>query len=92
MAASALGGACRRRGARPTLVVNFTDEGFLDRGTMEGILGARGESGLRARLPALRRRPGIHDTKGRKVGEISHVKNEERLFLVREDPAVFAGL
>ncbi len=76
----------------PTLVVSFSDEGYLDRETMESILASRGE--VRVFEHDYRRyvgaRIGIHDPKGRKVGKISHLKNKERLFLVSADPAVLA--
>lgn len=76
----------------PTLVVSFSDEGYLDRETMESILASRGavrvfEHDYRRYVGA---RIGIHDPKGRKVGKISHLKNKERLFIVSEDPAVLA--
>ncbi len=78
----------------PTLVVSFSDEGYLDREAMESILASRGE--VRVFEHAYRRyvgaRIGIHDPKGRKVGKISHLVNKERLFVVSDDPAVLAAL
>ena len=78
----------------PTLVVSFSDEGYLDREALESILASRGE--VRVFEHDYRRyvgaRIGIHDPKGRKVGKISHLKNKERIFLVSEDPAVLAAL
>jgi adenine-specific DNA-methyltransferase len=78
----------------PTLVVSFSDEGYLDREAMEAILASRGE--VRVFEHAYRRyvgaRIGIHDPKGRKVGKISHLKNKERLFVVSHDPAILASL
>jgi len=90
-------GAMRELVARvkaPTLVVSFSDEGYLDRSAMESILQSRGE--VRVFEHDYRRyvgaRIGIHDPKGRKVGRISHLKNKERLFVVSRDPAVLDAL
>lgn len=67
------------------LVVSFSDEGFLDAEAMEALLGRHGR--VERRSYEHRRyvgaRIGIHDPAGRRVGAVSHVRNRERLFLVR---------
>ena len=72
----------------PTLVVSFSDEGYLDRATMESILATRGE--VRVFEHDYKRyvgaKIGIHDPRGRKVGRVSHVTNKERIFVVSAEP------
>ena len=72
----------------PTLVVSFSDEGYLDRAALESILAQRGE--VRVFEHAYKRyvgaKIGIHDPKGRKVGKVSHLVNKERLFVVSAEP------
>ncbi|MBX3247123.1 MAG: DNA adenine methylase [Myxococcales bacterium] len=71
------------------LVVSFSDEGFLDRATLEAMLAPRGHVGV-ARVRYARyvgAKIGIHDPSGRRVGKVSHTKNHELLFVVSPDRA-----
>ena len=66
------------------LIVSFSDEGFIGRGEMEGILARRGEihvieSDYRRYVGA---RIGVFNPSGRKVGRVSHLRNTEYLYVV----------
>lgn len=66
------------------LVVSFSDEGFVDRETLERLLERRGpvevhEHDYRRYVGA---RIGIYNPKGEKVGRVSHVANRERVYVV----------
>ncbi len=68
----------------PHLLVSFSDEGYLDRATLEGMLRTRGrvqvfEHDFRRYVGA---KIGIYNPAGEKVGKISHTRNTELLFLV----------
>jgi adenine-specific DNA-methyltransferase len=73
----------------PTLVVSFSNEGFLPRETMEAMLSSLGDG--RASVATFARdgrryvgaQIGIYNPQGRKVGRVSHVSNTEYLYLVR---------
>ena len=77
-----------------TVVVSFSDEGFIDRETMEELLRSRGE--VRVFEHAYRRyvgaQIGIHNPRGQKVGRVSHLRNRERLFVTSSNPAVLKAL
>lgn len=71
----------------PWLLVSFSDEAFLSREALEGILSARGpvlvlEQGHPRYIGA---RIGIHSPSGEKVGTVSHTRNTERLYVVAPD-------
>jgi adenine-specific DNA-methyltransferase len=66
------------------LVVSFNNEGFLTREAMEEMLGERGhvtvlESDYRRYVGA---QIGIYNPKGERVGEVSHLRNKEYLYVV----------
>ncbi len=66
------------------LIVSFSDEGFLGRGEMEAILARRGEvqvieNDYRRYVGA---RIGVFNPSGRKVGQVSHLRNKEYLYVV----------
>ncbi len=68
----------------PNLVVSFNDEGFFDREALCDLLGTRGvvtviERDVKRYVGA---QIGIHDPSGRLVGEVSHLRNKEFLFVV----------
>lgn len=69
----------------PNLVVSFSDEGFLPRAELEAMLAERGEVEVREfDFPRyVGARIGIHNLAGERVGTVSHVRNTERLFVVR---------
>lgn len=74
------------------LIVSFSDEGFLDRATLEAMLAPRGHVGV-AQVRYARyvgAKIGIHDPKGRRVGKVSHTKNHELLFVASPDGAAVA--
>jgi adenine-specific DNA-methyltransferase len=73
----------------PRLLVSFSDEGFLARDWLEGLLAERGHLVV---APIDYRRYvgaqiGIHDRRGRKVGRVSHLRNTEHLYAVTPDRA-----
>ncbi|MEZ4254197.1 MAG: DNA adenine methylase [Polyangiales bacterium] len=68
----------------PNLLVSFNNEGYLDRATLEAILGERGHVGVvdvdfKRYVGA---QIGIHNPKGERVGQVSHLRNKELLFVV----------
>jgi adenine-specific DNA-methyltransferase len=73
----------------PTLVVSFSNEGFLSRDAMEEMLSSLGDG--RASVATIEREGrryvgaqiGIYNPQGRKVGTVSHLRNTEYLYLVR---------
>ncbi|HJL19846.1 MAG TPA: DNA adenine methylase [Sandaracinaceae bacterium LLY-WYZ-13_1] len=71
------------------VVVSFNDEGFLDRGQLEAMLASRGH--VRVLSTDFKRyvgaQIGIHDPKGRRVGEVKKLRNREMLFLVSPERA-----
>ncbi len=68
----------------PTLIVSFSDEGFLARGEVEAMLAARGA--VRAVAHDYRRyvgaQIGIYNPRGERVGRVSHLRNTEVLYVV----------
>ncbi len=74
----------------PTLVVSFSDEGFLSRDGVEAILATRGYVGtLSHEYPRyVGARIGIYNPQGEKVGRIGHLRNTEHLFVVSSDRSV----
>jgi adenine-specific DNA-methyltransferase len=70
------------------LVVSFSDEGFVDRETMVEMLRGRGEVTVVAREHRryVGAQIGIYNPQGQKVGEVSHLKNLEYLFVVTDRP------
>ena len=72
------------------LVVSFNDEGHISREEMESLLQQRGEvlvieKEYRRFVGA---RIGIHSPSGERVGEVSHVRNKELIYVVSDDKAV----
>ncbi|MBI5486264.1 MAG: DNA adenine methylase [Deltaproteobacteria bacterium] len=66
------------------IIVSFSDEGFVRREEMEGMLGERGHVET---VPIDFKRYvgaqiGIYNPRGEKVGRVSHVRNTEYLYLV----------
>ncbi len=66
------------------LIVSFSDEGYLSRADAERILSRRGavrviEHDYKRYVGA---QIGIFNPKGDKVGEVSHLRNKEQLFVV----------
>ena len=70
------------------LLVSFSNEGFIDRPTMEALLGERGhvrviEHDFKRYVGA---QIGIYNPSGDKVGQVSHLRNKEYLYLVTPEP------
>jgi adenine-specific DNA-methyltransferase len=78
----------------PFVLVSFSDEGYLEEGELLGLLGQRGYvERISVDHPRyVGARIGIHDPSGRKVGQVSHVRNTENLFLAGEERAVRAAV
>jgi adenine-specific DNA-methyltransferase len=76
--------------APPTLIVSFSNEGYLDREELETILARRGsfvaiENDYKRYVGA---QIGIYNPAGRKVGKVSHLRNKELLYTVTPAPVV----
>ncbi len=73
----------------PTLVVSFSDEGYLDRAALEDILSRRGRVSVVATdyKRYVGAQIGIHNLKGEKVGRVSHLRNTEYVFVVESGAA-----
>lgn len=71
------------------LVVSFSNEGFLSRQELEAMLAARGH--VRVVSTDFKRyvgaQIGIFNPRGEKVGRVSHLRNEEMIFVVSPDAA-----
>lgn len=74
----------------PFLVVSFSDEGFLSQPEILEILGRRGhvEAISRNYKRYVGAQIGIFNPQGIRVGEVSHLRNTEHLFVVGETAAV----
>ena len=74
--------------AAPHIILSFSDEGSLDRESLQRILERRRAVACievdHARY--IGARIGIHDREGRKVGQVSHLRNKEWLFLASSEP------
>ena len=71
----------------PWLVVSFSDEGFHDPLEVQALLAERGHVGV-VSVDSKRyvgAQIGIHNPAGEKVGEVSHLRNRELLFVVGPD-------
>jgi adenine-specific DNA-methyltransferase len=70
----------------PTLVVSFSDEGYLSRAALEAMLAPRGHVQV-VEIPYGRyvgAKIGIHNPRGEKVGTVGRLTNIEYLFVVSE--------
>ena len=70
----------------PTLVVSFSDEGYLGRPALEAMLAPRGHLQV-IEIPYGRyvgAKIGIHNPKGEKVGTVGRLTNTEYLFIASE--------
>ncbi len=73
----------------PLLLVSFSNEAFLSRETLHNTLQARGpvavlEKDFKRYVGA---QIGIHNPRGEKVGQVSHLRNTERLYLAATEHA-----
>lgn len=80
--------------AAPTLIVSFSDEGYLGRDQIESMLGSRGPVVVldRDHPRYVGCRIGIHNHKGRKVGTVGRVRNTEHFFVAGVGAQRLAGL
>ena len=70
----------------PALVVSFNDEGYLGRGELERMLGARAHLNV-VEIPHGRyvgAKIGIHNPRGERVGTVGHLTNVEHLFIASD--------
>lgn len=69
------------------IVVSFNDEGFLSRADIEAVLSERGEVEVIARdyQRYVGARIGIYNPAGERVGEVSHLTNQELVYVVRTE-------
>jgi adenine-specific DNA-methyltransferase len=76
----------------PVIVVSFSNEGWLDRRDLEGMLGRLfgGRAHVATVASEYRRyvgaQIGIHNPRGEKVGTVSHLRNTEYLFVAADRP------
>ncbi|UCH30369.1 MAG: DNA adenine methylase [Myxococcales bacterium] len=70
------------------LLVSFNNEGYVDREEMIELLSAKGHVGVVAVdfKRYVGAQIGIHNLNGEKVGQVSHLRNKEYLFVVDERP------
>ncbi len=75
----------------PVLIVSFSNEGYISRQEMERYLSQRGEVRVVERdyKRYVGAQIGIHNPQGERVGQVSHLRNKEYLYLVA--PAASAG-
>jgi adenine-specific DNA-methyltransferase len=76
----------------PHLVVSFSNEGYFGREEMESLLSEREfvfviSQDFKRYVGA---QIGIHNLKGEKVGQVSHLRNTEYLYIATSDPEVAA--
>ncbi|MFZ0407053.1 MAG: DNA adenine methylase [Cyanobium sp.] len=76
----------------PNLIVSFSNEGFIDRYSMEQLLAQKGhlqtiELDYKRYVGA---QIGIHNPKGHRTGVISHVRNKEYIYVVSAQPVNLA--
>lgn len=79
----------------PVLIVSFSDEGFVSRDDMGALLGSLwdGAASVRTIEHDFKRyvgaQIGIHNPQGEKVGEVSHLRNREYVYVARRGGACF---
>lgn len=77
----------------PTLILSFSNEGYIPREEMESMLAELGRG--RATVTTIENdfkryvgaQIGIYNPRGEKVGKVSHLRNKEFLYVVRREPA-----
>lgn len=71
----------------PNIVISFNNEGYIDRSYMEEMLSSKGHV-LVVEVPYKRyvgAQIGIYNPSGNLVGEVSHLKNKEYIYLVSKE-------
>jgi adenine-specific DNA-methyltransferase len=76
------------------LVVSFNNEGYFTRADIEEMLSSRGKVILFAHdfKRYVGAQIGIHNLKGQKVGEVSHLRNIEYIYVATHDESVIERL
>jgi adenine-specific DNA-methyltransferase len=76
------------------LIVSFNNEGYFSRADIETMLSCRGEVVLFAHdfKRYVGAQIGIHNLKGQRVGEVSHLRNTEYIYVATNDRAVVERL
>ncbi len=71
-----------------SLVVSFSDEGYVSREAIEKMLRSRGDVAVIARdyKRYVGAQIGIYNPRGAKVGQVSHLRNTEYIFVVTDRP------
>ena len=74
--------------AAPRLLVSFSNEGFLGRDELVEMLSTRGHVQVfdQDTPRYVGARIGIHNPRGERTGQVSHLRNTEYLFLVTPEP------
>lgn len=74
----------------PHLVVSFNNEGYFAREEIEAMLAQREHVLVISRdfKRYVGAQIGIHNLKGEKVGEVSHLRNKEYVYIATDDPTV----
>jgi adenine-specific DNA-methyltransferase len=82
--ASAFGAVLRHAARAPLVIVSFNDEGFQTRSELEASLREYGDIYVISKdfKRYVGARIGIHNPEGKRVGEVSHVRNEEYIYLL----------
>lgn len=72
----------------PNVVLSFNDEGYISRPVMEAMLEQRGcLQVIEINHPRyVGARIGIHNQQGERVGQVSHVRNTEFLYVLTQQP------
>jgi adenine-specific DNA-methyltransferase len=78
----------------PVIILSFSDEGYITRAEIEGLLGTRGQVAVLERDHAryVGARIGIYNPRGEKVGQVGHVRNRERIYVCSERKLDLAAL
>jgi len=83
-----------RNARAPHLVVSFNNEGYLSRADLEAMLACRGTVVIFAHdfKRYVGAQIGIHNLRGEKVGEVSHLRNTEYIYVASRDTSVIERL
>lgn len=68
----------------PTLIISFNNEGFIQREEMESLLSQKGKVSVQTidYKRYVGAQIGIYNPSGKRVGEVSHLRNKEYLYVV----------
>ena len=82
--ASAFGAVLRHAARAPLVIVSFNDEGYQTRSELEASLREYGDVHVISKdfKRYVGAKIGIHNPEGKRVGEVSHLRNEEYIYLL----------